>query len=172
MIGGKRWGWGEGYDSLAKTIDGGESYIPQNTGTTKYLTSVFFTDSHTGYIAGDSGVIMKTTNVGGPSTGIEDPEDISSKYKVQSYPNPTHGIVDFRLSVSDGQWKMDNAESTILKVYNAQGQEVAVVLDEKLPAGEHTVQWNTSGLPAGIYYYQLKAEGAGQGGAGRVVKFN
>jgi len=56
-----------------------------------------------------------------------------------------------------------------LKIYNAQGQEVAVVLDEKMAAGEHTGRWDAGGLPAGIYYFQLRAEGAGQVGAGKVV---
>jgi hypothetical protein len=42
-----------------------------------------------------------------------------------------------------------------LKIYNAKGQEVAVVLDEEMAAGEHTVRWDASGLPAGIYFYRL-----------------
>jgi len=45
-----------------------------------------------------------------------------------------------------------------LKIYNAQGQEVAVVLDEKLPAGEHTVRWDAEALPAGVYYFLLTTD--------------
>lgn len=37
---------------------------PQNSGTTQTLRSVFFTDSNTGYIVGDSGTIQKTTDSG------------------------------------------------------------------------------------------------------------
>jgi flagellar hook assembly protein FlgD len=58
-----------------------------------------------------------------------------------------------------------------LKIYNAQGQEVAVVLNEKLPAGEHTVRWDAGALPAGVYYYQLRAKGVEQVSAGKVVKY-
>lgn len=35
----------------------------------------------------------------------------SSKCKVQSYPNPTQGIVDCRLSMDNGQCRMDNFEN-------------------------------------------------------------
>lgn len=80
------------------------------------------------------------------------------------YPNPTGGIFDCRLSMVDCRW-------VSLKIYNAQGQEVATVLNEKLPAGEHTVRWDAGALPAGIYYYQLRAKGAGQVGAGKLVKY-
>jgi photosystem II stability/assembly factor-like uncharacterized protein len=136
------------FGKIFKTEDGGEYYYMQNSGTTSILTSVYFVDGNIGYIAGDSGVILKTTNGGGSSTGIENPEDQSAKFKVQSYPNPTGGIVDLQFTIY-------NRESITLKIYNAQGQKVAVVLDESLPAGEHTVRWDAGGLPAGIYFYRL-----------------
>jgi hypothetical protein len=67
-------------------------------------------------------------------------------------------------SIFIGQW-------TILKVYNAQGQQVAVVLDEKLPAGEHTVRWDAGGLPVGVYYYCLSTVNCQlPTGTGKIVK--
>ena len=39
-------------------------WFPQNSGTTKRLRSVYFTDVNTGYVVGDSGTILKTTNGG------------------------------------------------------------------------------------------------------------
>jgi hypothetical protein len=39
------------------------------------------------------------------------------------------------------------------------GREVAVIVDEKLPAGEHTLQFDASKLPAGIYFYSLAVSG-------------
>jgi hypothetical protein len=56
-------------------------------------------------------------------------------------------MIDFRFTVYD-------LGSMILKVYNAQGQEVAVVLDEEMAAGEYTVRWDATALPAGIYFYR------------------
>jgi photosystem II stability/assembly factor-like uncharacterized protein len=39
-------------------------WVPQNSETTKNLNSIFFTHKLPGYIAGDSGVILKTLNGG------------------------------------------------------------------------------------------------------------
>ena len=39
-------------------------WVPQNSGTTKNLNSVCFTDANTGYACGDSGVILKTADGG------------------------------------------------------------------------------------------------------------
>jgi predicted outer membrane repeat protein len=95
---------------------------------------------------------------------LPEPEINKNNQKiVRSYPNPTSGIVDFRFSNFEFQW-------VSLKIYNAQGQEVAVVLDGKWSGGQG-VRWDVSGLPAGIYFYQLRAKGVGQVGAGKLVKY-
>ena len=39
-------------------------WVPQNSGTTKNLLSVYFTDANIGYAVGDSGTIINTTNGG------------------------------------------------------------------------------------------------------------
>jgi len=65
-----------------------------------------------------------------------------------------------------------------LKIYNAQGQEVATVLDGRWPGGQ-VVRWDASGLPAGIYFYRLLVGGQqpvpkrseGSAVSGKVVKY-
>ena len=96
--------------------------------------------------------------------GVETPLVQSSKFKVQSYPNPTAGIVDLQFTVY-------NLQSISLKVYNAQGQEVAVVVDQKLPAGEHTVRWDATALPAGIYFYRLSTVNCQLPTCGKIVMY-
>ena len=87
--------------------------------------------------------------------GVEEPAVGSQQSAVSVYPNPTGGIVDFQISNFDGQCRIDNAELTILKVYNAQGQEVATILDRNCSGGQ-VVRWDASELPPGIYYYRLQ----------------
>jgi len=96
--------------------------------------------------------------------GTEEPAVGSSQFAVRSYPNPTRGIFDFRFTVYD-------LGSVILRIFNAQGQEVAVVLDEKLPAGEHTVRWDAERMPAGIYFYRLAVGGQRSAVNGKLVKY-
>ena len=95
--------------------------------------------------------------------GVEESPVVSRQSSVVSFPNPTSGIVSF-------QWTMGNAEWTILKIYNAQGQLVATLLDE-MCYGDKVVRWDASGLPAGIYHYQLRAKGVGQVVTGKIVKY-
>jgi photosystem II stability/assembly factor-like uncharacterized protein len=39
-------------------------WVTQNSGITKNLSSVYFKDANTGYVVGDSGTILKTTDGG------------------------------------------------------------------------------------------------------------
>ena len=46
-----------------------------------------------------------------------------------------------------------------LFVYDATGRQIAVLLDDVLPAGTHRATWNASALPAGVYQARLTANG-------------
>ena len=37
------------------------------------------------------------------------------------------------------------------------GKEIAILVNEKLDAGEHNIKWNASEYPSGVYSYQLTA---------------
>ncbi len=39
----------------------------------------------------------------------------------------------------------------------ALGSEVAILVNEEKPIGTHTIEFNASNLPSGIYFYQLQA---------------
>ncbi len=54
-----------GYNGLIiKSTDGGDSWKTQNSGVSKYLTSVYFTDANRGYAVGEHGTILKTKDGG------------------------------------------------------------------------------------------------------------
>jgi predicted outer membrane repeat protein len=86
----------------------------------------------------------------------------SSQLSVNVLPNPTGGIVNCQLSIVECQF-------VSLKIFDNFGREVATILDEQLQTGKHTVQFDASALPAGIYFYRLTANGAWQ--TGKLVKF-
>ncbi|MCW9096650.1 MAG: YCF48-related protein, partial [Ignavibacteriaceae bacterium] len=80
-------GWVVGFGgTISKTIDGGENWISQSSGTTKDLESVHFTDQNTGWAVGRNGTILKTidggTNWEGHSCGTG--YDIHSIYFTNS----------------------------------------------------------------------------------------
>ncbi len=46
----------------------------------------------------------------------------------------------------------------LLKVYDVLGNEVVTLVNEKLPAGSYSVEFNGANYPSGIYYYKLVSE--------------
>ncbi|MBI5474427.1 MAG: T9SS type A sorting domain-containing protein [Ignavibacteriae bacterium] len=68
----------------------------------------------------------------------------------QNYPNPFNPVTNFQFSIG-------NSQVTILKVYDLLGREVATLLNEVKPAGEHTVAFNAAHLASGVYIYRLRA---------------
>jgi hypothetical protein len=69
----------------------------------------------------------------------------------QNHPNPFNPstIINYNLPVQ---------ANVTLKIFNILGQEVKTLLNNEIvPAGEHQVSFNASGLPTGIYIYNLQA---------------
>jgi hypothetical protein len=68
----------------------------------------------------------------------------------QNYPNPV--IAGTIIS-----WRMPEKAHATLKVFDFMGREVNTLLDCDLAQGEHTVNFDASGLPSGVYFYLLQA---------------
>ena len=70
----------------------------------------------------------------------------------QNYPNP------FNLSTTI---KFEILQSGIvsLRIVNFSGQEVDELVCENMPQGIHTVNWNCTGLPGGMYFYRMSTGG-------------
>jgi len=90
-------------------------------------------------------------------TSIEDHEKpVVLDFKLsQNYPNPFNPstTIKFSLPVT---LSGDEGSFVTLKIYNALGEEVAVLLDKELTTGTYEVEWNASNIPSGVYFYQLK----------------
>jgi hypothetical protein len=77
--------------------------------------------------------------------------DMPSNYELsQNYPNPFNPSTDISFA-------LPQAAKVTLAVYNTLGQEVAVLVNETLEAGRHTVTFKTGNLTAGVYLYRLTA---------------
>jgi hypothetical protein len=67
----------------------------------------------------------------------------------QNYPNPFNPETIIRFSLAkEGFTKLD--------VYNLIGEHIVSLVRGKMSAGNHTIRFNASNLPSGIYFYQLQ----------------
>ena len=109
-----------------------------------------------------SDVIFQTmvTDVGDNQNSI--PTDY---YLAQNYPNPFNPSTKI-------SWQSPVGSHQTLKIYDLLGNEVAVLVDEYLPAGTYEVEFSVGqdsspDIASGIYFYKLQAgdpsTGSGQG---------
>jgi hypothetical protein len=92
------------------------------------------------------------------------PSADGSEFKIDIYPNPSWGISHFTFHISQYQW-------VTLKVFDLHGREVAVVLDEMLPAGEHVVSFDAGSLPPGVYIIRESSVVSRQSSVVKLIKF-
>jgi FtsP/CotA-like multicopper oxidase with cupredoxin domain len=72
-------------------------------------------------------------------------------YKLdQNYPNPFNPSTTINFSVPE------NSQVT-LKIYDVLGKEVSTLINQVVPAGNHEVNFDATGLSSGVYFYNLTA---------------
>ena len=88
------------------------------------------------------------------ATGVEDlSSEIPREYGLhQNYPNPFNPSTLF-------QFDMPKAGPATMVVYNTFGQQVAVLVNGSMAAGQHKVTWQPHNLSSGVYYYRFEAGG-------------
>jgi hypothetical protein len=95
-----------------------------------------------------------------PVKGMDGPMLPGSFTLSQNYPNPFNPTTTIEFSIDAFDGTLGNKRVT-LDVFNILGQRVATLLDDVLPPGEHTIEWNATNdngqrVATGIYLYRLK----------------
>jgi hypothetical protein len=87
--------------------------------------------------------IRKTTSV---ETGQQAPTTYALR---QNYPNPFNPSTTISYS-------LPKSATVTLKIFNALGQEIASLVNERKEAGYYQATWNAN-APSGVYFYRLQA---------------
>jgi photosystem II stability/assembly factor-like uncharacterized protein len=145
--------------ALSKTTNCGVNWILHSINTTRVPSHLFFRSVNTGWLVGDSGLIMKTTN-GGVTIGILPiSTEIPAQFSLsQNYPNPFNPVtkINFSIPLSRGVYE-GRGVFTKLFVYDAMGKEISVLVNEQLKPGTYEVDFHGSNYPSGVYFYKLLA---------------
>jgi predicted deacylase len=76
---------------------------------------------------------------------------------LQNYPNPFNPTTVIRFTIAETQ---DLASLRArLRVVDILGRDVAVLVDGPMSAGSHSVTFDATGLPSGVYLYTLEVGG-------------
>jgi hypothetical protein len=75
----------------------------------------------------------------------------------QNHPNPV-------TQTSTISWQTSANSNVVLKVFDFTGRETSTLVDGQMAPGMHSVSFDATGLPAGVYFYQLRAGNVQQTG--------
>ena len=156
---------------LVMVPDSADSALPAGR---HYLADLFLTanDSVTGvtvlasipdsfYLETPSGIadpvslLSDSVWIGGSTPAANGDDNHSLEFSLeQNFPNPCNGATRIIFGLRQ-------AGPVRVQVYNILGQKVALLLDERLPAGSHTTMWDGRDssdreTPSGIYFCRLE----------------
>jgi len=90
-----------------------------------------------------------------PNVAIDDvSENLPVEFTLaQNFPNPFNPVTNI-------SFVLPKRAGVSMVVYDMLGQRVATLMSNQVvESGPHTIQWNASNLPSGIYFYRMEIEG-------------
>jgi photosystem II stability/assembly factor-like uncharacterized protein len=141
-------GWSASGYKFLLTTNRGESWSEFETPDSSTIFDLQFTDARNGYAVGYDGVILKFDPT---LVGVEMEWDQPNNFTLyQNYPNPFNPLTSISYVIGIRQF-------VSLKIYDVLGNEILLLIDEEQSAGNYSIDFDASGLPSGIYFYQLRA---------------
>ena len=143
--------YGDLYGSVLRSTDSGNTWSMQTFNQTEMLNGISFVGDYTGWIVGNNGTILHTTNGGVSFVEEEQIDEVPSEFLLsQNYPNPFNPSTKIKYSVPQ-------PSQVQIKVFDVLGNEIETLVSEEKPTGTYEITWNAASLPSGVYFYQLQA---------------
>jgi hypothetical protein len=152
-----RLGFGSGQDgAVIRTMDGGDNWDVLTSVTTEPLLSVRFATRDIGWVVGGRGVILRTSNGGGPLPPPPPPVPADIELQ-QNFPNPFNNATTIRYRFTRGP-----TQHVSLQVFNILGQRITTLVDEVQVSNPSSVPeyytrtFDAGSLASGIYFVRLR----------------
>jgi len=170
--------YNNGADSLTTTIDQsefrnrgwmhiGNVYLEEGA---QEVVRIRAADATGGVVFADATMLLidrkKSPNVEIPvPTSIEDSENElpTTRTLLPAYPNPFNPTTILR-------FELNTPQPVRLSVYDLLGREIAVLVDQLMPAGLHQSRFDATGLSSGVYITRLQAGNQVQTGKLMLIK--
>lgn len=103
------------------------------------------------YTGGTNGQPVGDLNWFPGFTNVDQPDNIPTSFMLaQNYPNPFNPGTKISFYIEQSGF-------TTLSIYNVLGQKVVTLLAQDLNYGQHSVDFNATGLTSGVYFYKLES---------------
>lgn len=125
---------------IAKTSDGGQSWITDVSPTTNNLNKIIFINSHTAIAIGDTGTIIMNTTIATGITTLHSTDNL-----ISVFPNPSNNILS-----------IENNSSTLFQftLYNSLGEKL---FEKTLINKKSTI--DLSAFSNAVYFYKVSNDG-------------
>ena len=83
---------------------------------------------------------------------VENPDEAPNRFYVENpYPNPFNSSTSIRFN-------LDKSSDMRISVFDVLGREIAVLNDQRLPAGLNMVKWSAEEVSSGIFFIRLASD--------------
>lgn len=89
----------------------------------------------------------------GSPTSVDDDNIIATPsefFTVGNYPNPFNATTTIRYQIPEASY-------VTINIYDYLGRKVTTLVNERISAGDHSVEWNASDVSSGMYFYRIEA---------------
>ena len=134
---------------LYRTLDGGETWTPFSTGTSNWIGDISFGAVNQVWAVGENGTILHLADT--ITAANEIPEALlPSSYSLSAFPNPFNSSTSL-------SYDLPVTGIVNLSLFDLTGRLVRTLEDRIIPQGHHTLNFDGSNLPSGMYFVRLNA---------------
>jgi len=133
---------------ILKTSDGGLTWERQYSQVFGAINSIFFPSATEGWAVGDAGTIISTA----PIVEIinKQQEVVPARFNLYAnHPNPFNQMTTI-------EFDLPYFSEVTLTVYDLNGREVDALIQNGLPGGKYTINWQPGRMTSGVYFIRLQ----------------
>jgi photosystem II stability/assembly factor-like uncharacterized protein len=147
---------GQYHYSIYKSIDGGLNWLPQDYSyplpTYPYLNNIACINKDTCVACGYNGLIIKTTNGGGPLVGLSIEDPINND-NVAVYPNPSDNIINISSTAPLQRLQLFDTRGALIQARSNMNTQDATLDISYLSSGIYLLQITTQ---EGVYTQKIQ----------------